>query len=490
MKILFSNLPWWTTERPKEAEFVRETDQVFLRIGIRAGSRWPFTRRSVHVPDEFRFGGYLPFPFFMGSAAAYAARELPDHEVTFRDSIARGESYEAFYAYVADVQPDWIVVESATPSWDHDRAVLEQIAKIVPSCRVIVTGTIVAGCDFKRPDGVFAAVKGEYEKGVVEVVAGERDGHVWGHGGGVVDFRLLTLEEMNAIPFPMFDEACALNYADGCPAGQLFPQLQVWTSRGCPYRCVFCAWPATMTGADPDGTGKRRVRGHSALWLEGMLRDRLAKAEAVGSPYQCIYLDDDTLNLTDKHTLAVCDVMERIGLPWSAMCRADTVERSTWNRMRQAGCFGVKLGFESGVQRVVDEIVNKRLDLKAATETACYLRSIGMTVHGTFTVGLPGETPEEQDATRAFIRELYATGALDSHQLSGTAVIEGTPMANLLASGKDLPKYPGAHAGGDFVAMTDGQLKIEQMRRPGAATELDRRAEFREEIDRQTGASP
>src|SRR6185369_14245538 len=63
MTILFSNPPMWQIERAGE--------QQFLRGGIRAGSRWPFTRRSPYKPDEFRFGSYMPYPFFLGSAAAY-----------------------------------------------------------------------------------------------------------------------------------------------------------------------------------------------------------------------------------------------------------------------------------------------------------------------------------------------------------------------------------------------------------------------------------
>lgn len=750
MKILFSNFPWWANENGR------------LRIGIRAGSRWPFTRWSVHQPDKFEFGGYLPVPFFMVSAAAYAKREIAGAEVTFRDSIACGESYLSFYRYLDENEPDWLVMESATPSYDHDIAQIAAIKDRHPNINVILCGTIVAGCNFKLPFECIAAVKGEYEKNVVKVI---RDG-----ARGIVDFDLLTTEEMNALPYPMLDEVAAYNYADGCPAGQRFPHLQVWTSRGCPFKClagdtpvntvegmipirelvgrdigvftydpverrgrictarnirqygtdkllrvhfddgthidctpdheflafkwgnqhtgekewrceakdlkpgmhlralktslngparssywaaswsrrgqekvhrmiaewmlgrrlasgeqvhhkdgdrlnnaprnlmvcasakehfvhhpeisermrsdnptkngigdewrgrisaalrgvrrtpeqcekyrlaaiarearktpeqkrldaermqaaqrengyqyaqarkrgsdgrfepadimnhrvvcvepvdgehpvyclevpetgwfyannvllkncVFCGWPGTMTGNDPEGANPRKVRGHSPEWVEGMLLERLAIASAAGKPYRSIYIDDDTFNLTEKHTLAISEVMKRIGLPWSAMCRADTISRKAWQVMKDAGCFGVKIGFESGSQRVVDQIINKRLNIKEAAETARFLRSIGLSVHGTFTVGMPGETDDEKGQTLTFIAELYQSGAIDTHQLSGTAVIEGTPMANLIAGGVDLPKYPGAHVTPSYRPETDGQLKIEHMRR-------------------------
>lgn len=449
-RILFSNPPWWSA------------DDDGLRIGIRAGSRWPFTRASIHAPDAFTFGGYLPVPFFMCSAAAYARREFPEALVEIRDSIARGESYSRFMAHLDATRPDWLVIESATPCWEHDKGLIRVIAENLPATKIIVCGTIVAGCDFKLPEGAFAAVKGEYEKGVASLINAENLNPSFGKST-VIDFNLLTIEEMNALPFPMFDEACALHYADGCPSGQQFPQLQVWTSRGCPFRCSFCGWPGTMTGNDPDGTKPRRVRGHSGEWVEAMLRERLAIADKAGTPYRSIYIDDDTFNLTEKHTLEISAVMKRIGLPWSAMCRADTISETAWQAMKDAGCFGVKIGFESGSQRVIDQIINKRLNLVEAEKTAKFLRSIGMTVHGTFTIGMPGETHEEQQMTRDFIIRLHQEGAIDTHQLSGTAVIEGTPLANMIHDQKILAKYPGANPVG-YVAQQDGQRKIEQMK--------------------------
>lgn len=451
MKILFSNPPWW------------QPDSDGLRIGIRAGSRWPFTRTSVHAPDKFLFGGYLPLPFFMVSAAAWARREFPDAQVEIRDSIARGEGYPAYMSHLDATRPDWLIIESATPCWEHDQQLIRVISENMPETKIIVCGTIVAGCEFKLPQGAFASVKGEYERGVAEIIRAERDGFVWGNGNRQVDFRLLTTEEMNSMPFPMFDEVCATRYADGCPSGQKFPHLQVWTSRGCPFRCSFCGWPGTMTGNDPDGTRPRKVRGHSAEWVEAMLRERLAIAEKAGTPYQSIYIDDDTFNLTEKHTLEISAVMKRIGLPWSAMCRADTISEDAWRAMNDAGCFGVKIGFESGSQRVIDRIINKRLSLVEAERSAKFIRSIGMTVHGTFTVGLPGETQEEQQQTLEFIKRLHEEGAIDTHQLSGTAVIEGSPLANMIHENRAFPKYPGANPEG-YVLQQDGQKKIEGMK--------------------------
>ena len=446
MKILFSNPPWWAK------------DKGTLRMGIRAGSRWPFTRGATHMPDGFKFGGYLPAPFFLQYAASYTQAALPHSLVSLRDSIARGESYDQYLHDITHNAPNWIIIETATPSWEHDRFVLRALMRQVPEAKVILCGTLDAAnapAILREHKNVVAIVQGEPDKQIARVIRGEVS--------GLVPHALLTRDEMNAAPLPMWDDECEQHYWDGCPVGHYPPQLQIWTSRGCPFKCCFCVWPATMTGHDPDGTRPRSVRCYSPEYVPRMIQERLTRGHRLGSPYRSIYLDDDTFNLTEKHTIAMCAVMNDTGLPWSAMCRADTISRDTWQLMRDCRCFGVKIGFESGSQWVLDHIVNKRLDLAKAEETSKWIRSIGMSVHGTFTIGLPGETAQQQQQTRDFIARMYDEGGLDTHQLSGAAEIEGTPMHTLRTHGP-LAKYDGAKADHNYTPSSDGQKKIEGMK--------------------------
>jgi radical SAM superfamily enzyme YgiQ (UPF0313 family) len=384
------------------------------------------------------------------SAAAWVQRAIPEAKVSIRDSIARGESYADFDAYWNANPPTHVIMEVGASSWEHDYRYIQAMKHSLPSVLVAVAGPPARELS-KAKDGMDGAIYqhvdafllGEYEKCASRFVNGER---------GVIGFDMLTRDELKTAPFPMFDEEVALNYFDANPKGQLAPHLQLWGSRGCSYKCCFCAWPGTMTSDDPHGDAPRSVRFYDPLWLEAFIRERMMKAELAGTPLRSCYFDDDTGNLSQKHILAVCEVMKRIGLPWSMMCRADTLDQDGWRAMKEAGCFGVKLGFESGSQRVIDEIVHKKLNLKEAMATAIWLRKeLGITVHGTFTVGLPGEKPEEVQETIAFIRAGHASGGLDSHQLSGTAEIPGTPMADMGASD---PNY---------VRSTDGNKKIEDM---------------------------
>ena len=446
-KVLFSNFPFW-----------EKVGDEPLRRGVRAGSRWPMTIQAEYAPDNFRFGVYLPAPIFMASAAGWLKNSAPELEVTLRDSIARGESYASYGEWLEGYAPDWIVLETATSSWDHDRRALGHIKKLLPQVQFIIAGTIAVdperSAEAASLDGVAAVVKGEYEKGCVRViVGGER---------GVIAHDFLSEAEMNGplARWPLWDEGAAKHYYDANPKGTKPLQLQMWASRGCVYKCQFCAWPAGMTNNDPDGSHKRIMRFYS----EDYIYDYILERQRVLGTLGCVYFDGDSENMGDKQTKAIARAMARLRIPFSMMCRADTCSEEAWKALKDAGCFGVKIGFESGSQRVIDQVVNKRLNLKKAAETARWLRSIGIAVHGTFMIGLPGEKPEESEETKAFIETLYRTGALDTHQLSGTATLSGTPLANLKV-GETNKVYPGMVKDETWQDSPDGQRKIEKITR-------------------------
>jgi radical SAM superfamily enzyme YgiQ (UPF0313 family) len=438
MKVLFSNPPWWEA---KEGKLLRKR----WRAGVRAGSRWPFTSVVESSPDDYRFGDYLPYPFFMGYAATYAGK-MTGADVRFRDSIALRESYRCFFEYLAAEQFEYLFIEIATPSWEHDARLIADIHRQFPALKIVVTGPITStkAEELLQQHPVHACIKGEYEKGSVRVLNGE---------SGVIEPSLLTLAEMNAAPFPYYDALHAHRYWDANPAGQKSPHAQIWSSRGCPFKCIFCVWPATMTGNDPDGTRARTVRHYSPEYMEAFVRELVERYQ-----FQTIYFDDDTFNLGNSHVVKMCEVMRRIGIPWSAMCRADTIKLETWGLMRNSGCFGVKIGFESGNQQVVDTIVNKHLDLHYAASVVHEIKRLGMTVHGTFTYGLPGETKEQMLDTKRFIASL----PLDSCQESGTAEIEGTPLHTLRTKGK-LENYEGARMHDQYQREVDGSKKWQRL---------------------------
>jgi radical SAM superfamily enzyme YgiQ (UPF0313 family) len=441
MKACFLNPPWWQG---------RDGSSGLWSAGVRSGSRWPFTMPVRSSPDRFCWGGYLPSPLFMQFAASYLQHAAPDATIHFRDSIALRESYDSFYRFVSDGQYDFVVLESATPCWPHDSEIIRNLHRRDSKTKIIVTGPITVNhAQILAELPVWATVRGEYERGVVRAIVGGES--------GLIDFDFLSQDEMNAAPSPYMDATIAHRYYDPCPKGQMAPQAHVWTTRGCWAKCCFCVFPAVMTSDDPDGTKRRTVRYYSPDYMREYLLDMKAKYN-----FRSIWVDDDVFNLGDKHVRLMCEVFREVGLPWSAMCRGDRTKPETWKAMKDAGCFAVKIGVESASQQVLDTIVNKQLDLGELMETLELLKSIGMAVHTTWTVGLPGETPAQQQETIAMIQRLYDRGLHATHQLSGTAQIEGTPL-HQIGTGSVLAKYPGAKVDENYVAEGDGAKKLAEM---------------------------
>ncbi len=443
MSILFSNPPWW--EGKESRGFLRKKR---WRRGVRAGSRWPFTYLGRCTPDNPRAHDYIPYPFFLGYAATYVGEKIGKDKVFFRDSIALSESYEKFYEYMESINSkiEYFLIESATPSWEHDYKLIKNIKNKYPNLKIIVAGPISTSDEKWDSDIVYAVLKGEYEKNIMKVLEGKN---------GVLNHDLLTKDEMNSAPFPYYDNNIFDKYFDGnpIPMNVLYPQAHIWSSRGCPFKCIFCVWPAAMTGNDPHGDGKRSVRQYTPDYIESFIKELTGKYK-----FKAIYFDDDTFNIGNRHTEKMSDVMSKFDIPWFAMCRADTSKKETWKKMADSGCKGVKIGVESGSQVVVDKIVNKHLDLKYVQEIVSHIRSLDMSVHGTFTYGLPGETKDDMIRTKQFIQETE----FSTVQESGTAEIEGTPLHALINEQK-LMTYPGAIADDNYDRQKDGGKKWQSL---------------------------
>ena len=443
MSILFSNPPWW--EGKESRGFLRKKR---WRRGVRAGSRWPFTYQGRCTPDNPRAHDYIPYPFFLGYATSYTANKIGNGKVFFRDSIALSESYNNFYKYLDSIHKkiEYFLIESATPSWKHDYNLIKEIKKKYPNLKIVVAGPISTSDEKWDSEIIHAVIKGEYEKNIIKVLEGK---------SGVLNHDLLTKEEMNQAPIPYYDSMIYDKYFDGnpIPMNILHPQLHIWSSRGCPFKCIFCVWPAAMTGNDPTGDGKRSVRQYTPGYIDNLLTELTGRYK-----FKAIYFDDDTFNIGNRHTENMSALMGKFKTPWFAMCRADTSKKETWKKMADSGCKGVKIGVESGSQLVVDKIVNKHLDLKYVSEIVSYIRSLDMSVHGTFTYGLPGETKEDMIQTKKFINSTK----FSTVQESGTAEIEGTPLHTLINAEK-LTTYPSAVADENYDRQKDGGKKWQRL---------------------------
>lgn len=435
MNILFSNPPWWLQKKSKL------NNEYLLARGVRAGSRWPNTFICRSTPGNRDLKDYSPFPHFLAAATTYTQMLLKHTNCYFRDSIALADSYDSFFKYLKEKMIDFIIIESQTPSWDHDKYIIKAIKNKFPDIRIVLVGPIVNSLEEKslKDFGIYSACLGEYDKTVAKAINSE---------GKIIGYDLLTVDEMNNSPFPYNDQDHYNLYSDDTPVKPEYPMFWMWTSRGCPYKCSFCVWPASMTNNDIDGTSTRVVRKYSKEYIKKQLQHNTKKFD-----YKTIFVDDDTFNLGNKHTIEMSKVLGEIGLPWNALVRADTVKMETWNIMKENGCYAVRIGFESGNQELIDTVINKKLNLKKAAEVVKYLNKIKILSHGTFTVGHYKETKEQMEQTIKYARSI----GLYSYQCAGVGVLDGSPLGDFIRKNKlNLNED-------DIIVESDGDTKARDM---------------------------
>ena len=191
--------------------------------------------------------------------------------------------------------------------------------------------------------------------------------------------------------------------------------LSVMCSRGCPEKCTFCTTPQMW------GT---KVRWRSIDNIIDEIENGV-KDYKIGE----IQFEDDTLTANKKRLIELCSRLEKFGLPW---CTPNGVkvnyhlagQNDMFKAMHDSGCYQITLACESGVQRVLDNIINKRLNveqIKPAIENA---KKAGMLVHTFWILGYPGETFEEINKTVDFAMKCGA----DSFSFAILSPLPGTPI--------------------------------------------------------------
>jgi hopanoid biosynthesis associated radical SAM protein HpnJ len=170
------------------------------------------------------------------------------------------------------------------------------------------------------------------------------------------------------------------------------PYVSHYTGRGCPAQCTFCLWPQTVGG--------HQYRARSP---EGVARE-MAHARKLFPAVKEFFFDDDTFTAYAPRARAIAEQLGKLGITWSCNARAN-VSYETLKTMRDNGLRLLLVGYESGNQQILDNI-KKGIRLEQAREFTRNCRKLGITIHGTFILGLPGETHETIRQTIEFAKEM------------------------------------------------------------------------------------
>ena len=188
------------------------------------------------------------------------------------------------------------------------------------------------------------------------------------------------------------------------------PYVSLYTGRGCHSRCSFCLWPQTVGGH------KYRVRSADHVVEE------ITLARSLFPEVKEFFFDDDTFTDNRPRAEEIARRLGKLGITWSCNAKAN-VPYETLKVMREGGLRLLLVGFESGNQQILNTI-HKGIRVDRAREFVKNCKRLGIKIHGTFILGLPGETRETMRQTMDYARELD----VDTIQVSLAAPYPGTEL--------------------------------------------------------------
>jgi len=367
-------------------------------------------------------GRVLRAPDWLAYATAVLERDLPSAEVKLYDFPARGWDKKKFNQLIKNEQPDFVVLDSTTPSIFSDIDCARMVKEMTAGqAKVIMVGPHISALPeetLKLAAGaVEVAAIGEYDYTVRDVIQNFSQlesvaGICYWNGGNIKRTSPRPLiENLDELPFPAWHHLDLMKYFDG---GKLYPYIDIISGRGCPNQCIFCLWPQVMHGL------KYRFRSPENVVDEIEYDIKLCPRVLTGGEF---FFEDDTFTVNKERAILICEEILRrnLKITFSVNARVDTTDREMFALMKRAGCRELLVGFESGVPEVLEKM-NKKITLEQSREFVRLAKEYKLQVHGCFVIGLPGETEETARRTIDFALSLD----LDTIQFSGAVPFPGT----------------------------------------------------------------
>ena len=352
--------------------------------------------------------GTLYYPLWLIYAAAVCEKD--GFEVEFLDAPAKPMGKREQYEYIQKHGDGTrlFVVNTSTPSIVNDTRCADYLKKMYSEAFVMLVGTHPSALPeetLKNSKLIDAVARHEYDYIVRDAARAIRD------GGDPYSVRGLTyrrngeifsnpdmpyITELDEIPFLSEFVHRHLNYKDYFFAAGKYPEIQMFTGRGCMARCNFCVYPQTMHG--------HTYRMRSA-------QNVIAELEYIALTFpdvKEIVFEDDTFTMLKDRVKDICRLMIQKGLHrrfrWLCNARVN-LDLDTMKLMKKAGCHLIIPGIESGSQEILRNI-RKGTTLKQVHEYVENAKTAGLQIHACYMVGNKGETKETMQETLRLALEL------------------------------------------------------------------------------------
>ena len=336
------------------------------------------------------------------------------------------------------------VLHTSTPSFHSDVRVAEALRRENPKLRIGFVGAHVAVSpepSLRASEAIEFVAREELDFSILEVAEGralgEIDGISFRDSGRIVHNRpRASLENMDALPPVMEVYKRDLVVEDYFIGYLLHPYVSLYTGRGCRSKCTFCLWPQTIGGH------RYRTRSPQSV------ADEIALGRRYFPQVKEFFFDDDTFTDDLPRAEAIAHLLAGLGVTWSCNAKPN-VPYESLKVLRDNGLRLLLVGYESGSQQILNNIrKGTRIDAARRFTEDCH--RLGITIHGTFIVGLPGENRETLENTIRFAREINP----HTIQVSLAAPYPGTELYRQALSEGWLDGGAASLVGGDGIQVS------------------------------------
>jgi hopanoid biosynthesis associated radical SAM protein HpnJ len=315
--------------------------------------------------------------------------DAPADELSVQQTLEIADGYEL------------IIIHTSTPSFATDVKFAEALKARKPGFLIGMVGAKAA----VEPDATLGAspaidfvCREEFDYTCKEVAEGRPLADVTGLSYKLADGTIQhnapreMIENMDELPFvaPIYKRDLKVeNYFIGYLK---HPYVSIYTGRGCRSRCTFCLWPQTVGGH------RYRTRSAESVLAEvKWIKENMPEVKE-------IMFDDDTFTDFRPRAEEIARGLGKLGVTWSCNAKAN-VPYSTLKIMKENGLRLLLVGYESGDDQILLNI-KKGLRTDIARRFSADCRQLGITIHGTFILGLPGETQETIEKTIRYAQDI------------------------------------------------------------------------------------
>lgn len=299
---------------------------------------------------------------------------------------------------VSDQAPGMVGISCVTGSYGSAINVAKLVKKIEPDIPVVVGGfhpTLVTE-EVLRSKDIDIVVRGEGEYTLTHLTTTIQSQGLLDDVPGIsykVNGKVVhnpdrpKITKLDDVPFPAKHLLLEKETYPSRAFGRLF------TARGCPYRCIYCAAHAVWT---------RKVRFRSP---ENVVQEIEQVKKTFGTHH--FYFDDDTFTLNEQRVMKICDLIieKNLRISWGCETRADHVSPDLARKMREAGCEYANIGVESGDAEILKKI-KKGVTIEQVRKARKILKDAGIAFNAYFMFGFPWERAAEIKRTVTLMKEL------------------------------------------------------------------------------------